>query len=323
MGTASSFFRETFPAKPKWSTSEIPDLSGKVFFVTGGNAGIGKETTKVLLEHGARVYIACRSLDKAKAAAADLVQITGKPESSIGIVRLDLADFESIKGAVDDFLSKESRLDVLYNNGGIMRVPTDLVTKYGHDLQFGTNVLGHFYLTQLLLPTLIASAKTSPDGQARVVNLASSAHLLSPSVSAGGPIIIESLNDGPKRQSMHTADLYAQSKSGNLVFSNALARKYGNQGIVSISLNPGNINSDLWQHASLPVRLIMGPVLAPVPLGALTQLFAGTAPEAGKLNGKYLGPWARERVPRPDHLNVELEDKVWEWMEQQVKKHAP
>lgn len=94
-----------------------------------------------------------------------------------------------------------------------MTPPIDQLTKYGHDLQFGTNVLGHFYLTQLLLPTLIASAKSSPEGKARVVNVSSTAHLRSTSASAGGPVLLDTLVDGPKRREMDTGRLYSQSKS--------------------------------------------------------------------------------------------------------------
>lgn len=94
-----------------------------------------------------------------------------------------------------------------------MAPPIDQLTKHGHDLQFGTNVLGHFYLTQLLLPTLIASAKSSPEGKARVVNVSSTAHLRSTSVSAGGPVLLDTLVDGPKRRQMGTGPLYSQSKS--------------------------------------------------------------------------------------------------------------
>lgn len=110
---------------------------------------------------------------------------------------------------------KEPRLDILFNNAGVMRPPTSELTTHGHDLQFGTNVLGHFYLTQLLLPTLMASAKTSVDGtgKVRVVNLSSIGHHFAPTVAKGGPVIIESLVPGAKRDALSTEDLYHQSKA--------------------------------------------------------------------------------------------------------------
>lgn len=141
----------------------------------------------------------------------------------------------------------------------------DQFTVYGHDMQFGTNVLGHFYLTQLLLPILVASAKSSQDRRARVVNVSSTAHMFAPALKKGGPVIYQNIVDSPSRTKAGTYELYGMSKAvrvfmllcityssggiaddasyeqGNILFSNALARKYADQGIVSISLHPGTL----------------------------------------------------------------------------------
>lgn len=112
---------------------------------------------------------------------------------------------------------QETRLDALFNNAGVMFPPISSFTKHGHDLQFGTNVLGHFYLTQLLLPILLESAKSSSDGKVRVINVSSSAHMGAPSPKYGGPVVYETVFDGPKRNNLGTETLYFQSKAVSLI----------------------------------------------------------------------------------------------------------
>ena len=242
---------------------------------------IGKETVHHLLTHNAKVYMACRSPSKASAAAADLKKSTGKGDAELVVLQMDLGDLASVKGAVEEFLSyvlfhlhpvpsalessfvpivrvyvdrKESRLDILYNNAGIMYPPHSLLTSHGHDAQFGTNVLGPYYLTTLLLPLLIATASSSilvssptsspsfpsasrdgsssakgsgkgsgkgnATGKVRIVNLASSTHLLAPSPSKGGPVIMDSLVPGRRRDGMSTVELYCQSKAVSAIHKN-------------------------------------------------------------------------------------------------------
>jgi len=117
--------------------------------------------------------------------------------------------------------------------------------------------------------------------------------------------------------------MYFQSKAANVLFANALARKYGAQGIVSTSLNPGGINTDLARHSSSLVKFLLGLVIYPVSYGAITPLYAGTAPEAAEYNGKYLVPWARVRYHRNDLGEEEHQEKLWSWCEGEVKKFAP
>ncbi|KAH7913059.1 hypothetical protein BJ138DRAFT_1146934 [Hygrophoropsis aurantiaca] len=310
MGVLLSWIREAAPPASTFSVENMPDLTGKVVIVTGGSTGIGKETAKALLAHGAKVYIATRNQSAAEKAIRDLEQETGHEAT---FLKLDLAELKSIKAAVAEFLSKETRLHVLFNNAGVMAPPVDLITTDGYDLQFGTNVLGHFYFTQLLLPTLIASARDSLDGQVRVVTTSSSGHLF-------GNLDFNTFKDGPARKKLSTNTLYCQSKFGNIVFALELAKRYGNQGIVSTSLNPGNIQSDLQRHIpELARKFINAFVLHSTPKGALTQLYAGTAPEAAELNGKYLIPWARVSSPRKATQDHKLGQALWEWLEDQVK----
>jgi len=201
---------------------------------------------------------------------------------------------------------------VLFNNAGVMVPPIEQVTAQNYDLQFGTNVLGHFYFTKLLIPALLAGAKSSPDSRARVVNTSSSASLF-----VGG-VDFNTLKDTPARKKLGPA-LYAQSKLGNVLFSNELARRYEDQGITSTSLNPGNLRSDLFRHLPKAFSLLSHPVLYPAEYGALTQLWAGTSPQGLELGGKYLIPWARIGTGNVVGQDVELAGELWKWMEEQVE----
>ncbi|KAJ6482235.1 NAD(P)-binding protein [Mycena vulgaris] len=285
----SSLWTNFFPPKAKWSATQIPDLSGKVVIVTGGSGGIGKETARVLLTKNAHVYIAARNATRGEKAVKELAQATGKKPV---FLKIDLADLKSIKAAAEEFKSKETKLD---RPSGVMIPPVEMTTIDGYDLQFGTNVLGHFCLTKLLLPELFAAAQSSPDGKAR------------------------SFKDGPARRKIATRKLYGQSKFGNLVVSNELARRYADRGIVSIAVNPGNIVTDLQRHSAKTEIFLTQWILYHVSLGALTQLYAGTTPEALQLSGKYMIPWARVGKAHADSDNPEQAAKLWDWLDVQVK----
>ncbi|GBE85822.1 NAD-P-binding protein [Sparassis latifolia] len=305
----SSIWTKFFPPKATWGVDQIPDLAGKVIIVTGGNTGIGKDTVRELLLHNAKVYIAGRSQERVEAAIEELKTETGKEAL---FLHMDLANLTSIKLAVEEFRNKETQLHVLFNSAGVMTPPIDELTYDGYDLQFGTNVLGHFYLTKLLLPLLIATAKTSPDGKARVINTSSMSH-----EHASG-IDYDSLRIGSRRKELGTYRLYCQSKFGNVVFSNELNRRYASQGIVSISLHPGIIKTELARHSWLPMNQLMFMFAYPSSTGALTQLYAGTSPEGADLGGKYLMPWARVVSPRTETDDPSVGSKLWTWLDQQV-----
>ncbi|CDO76023.1 hypothetical protein BN946_scf184665.g15 [Trametes cinnabarina] len=190
------------PPKATWGVADIPDLSEKVMIVTGGNSGIGRETIKALLQHNAKVYMASRNELKASEAIEELLHETGRRAH---FLRLDLADLRSIKAAAQEFISKETELHVIFNNAGVTFPPVEELTLDGYDLQFGTNVLGHFYLTQLLIPVLLSGASHSQDGRARVINT-SVAH------AAVSNIDFDTLKDHVKRRKVGTQRLHYQSK---------------------------------------------------------------------------------------------------------------
>ncbi|KAF8130198.1 NAD(P)-binding protein [Boletus edulis] len=308
MDSAYSILRDLFTAAPRFTAESVPDLSGKVALVTGANAGIGKETARVLLTKNAKVWIACRDVSKGEAALKELKELTGKDAH---LLKLDLANLKSIKQSVEEFLQRETQLHILFNNAGVMRPPIDMVTADGYDLQFGTNVLGHFYLTKLLLPILISTAKSSPEGTVRVVNTASQGYLF-------GKLQFDTFMDGPKRKADDTVRLYGQSKTGNIIFSAELHKRYHDQGIISTALHPGLVNTDLKRHFNGFLQRVPDLLFRDVSHGAITQLYAGTALDAATLGGQYLIPWGRIDTPRAHARDPQLNEKLWEWLEEQV-----
>ncbi|KAG6890603.1 hypothetical protein C0995_006579 [Termitomyces sp. Mi166 len=310
MGIVPSMLTESLPPASKFSMDDIPDLTGKVAIVTGANTGVGKETVRALLAHNAKVYLAARNSDKAKAAIEDLRAQMGKDAL---FLKLDLADLRSVKAAAEEFVKKEKELHILFNNGGVMVPPINELTVDGYDLQFGTNVLGHYYFTKLLLPTLISTAQSSPEKHVRVLTTSSITHYL-------GSLNFNTFKEGPARRKLGTLMLYTQSKYGDLVLAMELARRYDEQGIVSMAVNPGNLDTDLTRHLNPVMRWLFRLGLYPLPQGALTQLWGATSREGAGFNGKYLAPWARVREPRSDALDPVLGKQLWEWLEEQVKE---
>jgi len=297
---------------PQWNVKEVPDLSGKIVIVTGGNSGLGFYCCKVMLEKNAKVYVASRDSKKSHDAIEQLKKETGKEPI---LLPLDLSDLHSVRKCAKEFLSKESKLDILMNNAGVMAVPIDRLTVDGYDLQFGTNVLGHFHLTTLLLPTLLSHPGS------RIINVSSEGHRYP--FPTG--IQFDTLK-GPKTGSwfppsalLERYQYYGQSKLGNILFSNELARRFQDKGLISIAIHPGVISTDLTRYHSSFLSKPLSYVIKPVEVGAITQLFAATSPEAAELSGKYLIPQAQVGKPSVLSQNEELAKKMWDWCEQELK----
>ncbi|THH11753.1 hypothetical protein EW146_g7938 [Bondarzewia mesenterica] len=316
-----STFSELFPPKPLWTSQNVPDLTGQTIIVTGGSSGIGLELCKVLLSRNAKVYMAARDETKVDVAIDQLKESLGRQATRLSFLKLDLADLRSVRRAAEEFLSKEQELHVLFNNGGVMFPPLEELTEQQFDSQWGTNVLGHFFLTNLLLPALKRAATTSPSKSARVVSIASSLHGL---YLVPNSIDWDSLKKGTSafsaRKKLGLDKLYGQSKLGVILFANELARRYEGDGIVSSSLHPGGVKTRLQRNMNPLVVSILNVLLFyNVSYGAITPLYAGTAPETANMNGEYFTAWARRSLPSRDAQNVELMGKVWTWCEEQVK----
>ncbi|KAJ6524153.1 NAD(P)-binding protein [Mycena capillaripes] len=297
---------------------DISDLTGSTILITGGNSGIGYHTAKELLLKGANVYITARSRDKG---AQAIEQLERETKRTAKFLELELTDLRSVRRAVKEFLGKESLLDVLVNNAGIMEPPTKLLTTQNIDLQFGTNVLGPFFLTQLLIPALLASTKSRKSGfPARIINVSSSGHLNAP----GEGIEFTSLRGGEERDAC-MARLYGQSKLANIILSNHFASKYGEDlGLVSTALHPGGIRTELRRYGSGITHAIKDKLLYPPSMGALTQLWAATVAPPDEVNGQYLIPWAQVAPPDSRILdarsgNATLSRELITWLEGEVE----
>ncbi|KAJ7312961.1 hypothetical protein DFH08DRAFT_896300 [Mycena albidolilacea] len=296
---------------------DMPDLTGKIAIVTGGNAGIGYHTVKQLLLKNATVYLAARSPERAVAA---IRQLEAETRHSAIFLQIDLADLRSVRRTAEEFLSKESKLDLLFNNGGVMISPPDMLTAQGHDLQFGTNVIGHFFLTELLLPALSASHRASQI-PARVIHTSSAGHIFAP----GRGIEFASLKGGPGRDAWLKAagnfkgswKLYGESKLGNIIVSNHFAKKHSDV-LVSCALHPGAIRTDLVRHAPLWIRLLEPLYKSPAPMGAYTQLWGATVATPSQITAQYLIPFGKVGDAGPRAADVKLEAEVVAYIREQI-----
>jgi len=230
-------------------------------------------------------------------------------------LQLDLADISAVRKSAKEFLSKESRLHILINNAGVMIPPVEEITVQNYDTQFGTNVMGHWLFTELLLPALLAATDASPTHEkARVVTVSSSANYLTKGID------FEAIADGPKRRKLDTWGLYYNSKLGNVLVARELARRHGDK-IVSTSVNPGNLNTDLQRHMPRWQFAILRHILYPASHGALTQLYCATSPAAEDANGKFFIPWARLGKANPVADDPNLAEKLWKWLEEETQKY--
>ncbi|CAE6414999.1 unnamed protein product [Rhizoctonia solani] len=321
MGNIYSTYQMVFPPKSLFAVDQIPDLTGQVMIVTGGNTGIGKETCKALLNKNAKVYLAARSKSRADEAIEWLKSETnGKAPI---FLELDLASLASVRKAAEEFKQKERELHVLFNNAGVATPPVEQRTADGYDMQFGTNVLGHYFFTTLLLPTLVHTAKNSPlaRGYARVINTSSIMAFYPPKDGIDWETLGTDANSVQACKTLGTSTLYGQSKLGNILFSNELTKRYGEQGIISSSLHPGGIQTEATRHMSRLRVAIVALLSYPANYGALTQLWSGTMPEGLTHNGKFLIPWARVGTAPQQALDEKLAEKLWVWFEEQVKGH--
>ncbi len=253
-----------------WTENDIPDQTGRVIIVTGANSGIGWDTARALAQKGATVIMACRNLEKARPAAEQIKALN--PTGKAIVMPLDLADLDSVRSFATAFRSAYNRLDVLINNAGVMNTPYGK-TAQGFEQQFGTNHLGHFALTGLLLDLLDATPG------ARIVTVSSMVHRF-------GPINFDNLN-GEQRYSPNGA--YWQSKLANLLFTYELQRRLSAAGqkTLSVAAHPGWTATNLQQHSGY--YQILNPLLAQkTAMGALPTLYAATAPDVR--GGEYFGP---------------------------------
>jgi NAD(P)-dependent dehydrogenase (short-subunit alcohol dehydrogenase family) len=297
---------------PRWTAAAIGDLSGRTAVVTGGSAGIGAETARVLAVHGARVVIACRNVEKAKD-VADRIRAEAE-RGDVAIVRLDLATLASVSEAAEEIRSTCPRLDLLINNAGVMEPPHEL-TADGFELTFATNHLGHFALTGLVLDRLLATAGS------RIVTMSSQGHV-------DGVMNFEDLQCDAGYQ---PDQAYFQSKLANLMFTYELDRrlKTVGAGTIALACYPGLVLTDLFRTRSAFNRALISRRLRiinfwfaqSVQMGALPTLRAAVDPTAQ--GGEFYGPKGPNDVGYPVRVtssershDVADQARLWEMSEQ-------
>jgi NAD(P)-dependent dehydrogenase (short-subunit alcohol dehydrogenase family) len=257
-----------------WSEDDIPDQTGRVAVVTGANSGLGLETARQLAAHGATVVVAVRSLDRGAAAVEDIRARV--PDARLELQQLNLASLASVREAAGALRGAHDRIDLLINNAGVMFTEREL-TADGFELQFGTNHLGHFALTGLLLDRLL------PVPGSRIVTVSSLGHW--------APFTFD-LDDLRAEGKYNRFAAYSRSKLANLLFTYELQRRLATAGATTVALaaHPGGSDTELVRHVPgadlMPERMRM--LAQPAAMGALPTLRAATDPAAG--GGQYFGP---------------------------------
>jgi len=282
-----------------WTEQHIPDQHGRVAIVTGANTGLGFETARMLAARGATVVLAVRNTEKGRQAAA---RMTG----DVSVQALDLTSLDSIRSAAADLRAAHPRIDLLINNAGVMYTPRQ-TTAEGFELQFGTNHLGHFALTGLLLDRLL------PVPGSRVVTVSSTGHRIRAAIH---------FDDLQWERSYGRAAAYGQSKLANLMFTYELQRRLAPHGTtIAVAAHPGMSNTDLIRNTPTALRLPvtwLAPLISQKPeMGALPTLRAATDPTV--VGGQYYGPGNRGEVqgyPKlvtssPDSHDQAVQQRLW------------
>lgn len=265
--------------------------TGKSIVITGGNAGIGKETAVGLAQQGARVVITSRDVGRGAAAVAEIRERSGS--EAVEAMQLDLASVESIRAFATDLLARDDRLDVLVDNAGlILRRRTE--TEDGFETTFGVNHLGHFLLTNLLLDRVRASAPS------RVVVVSSDAHK-----QAGGGLDFDDLQSEGRYRAVRA---YGRSKLANIYFARELARRLDGSGVTANALHPGFVASRFARDGDLGWIAHIGmPLVRPFAIssieGARTSIYLASSPDVEELTGHYFykcAPTAPSTVAHDD-----------------------
>ena len=270
----------------------MTDLSGRNFLVTGANTGIGKETARALAKRGARVTLAGRSEEKTRAAMADIAAETS--DADLAFLQLDLADFDSVRRAAGEFLARNEPLHVLINNAGLAGARG--MTASGFETTFGTNHLGPFLFTQLLLDRLKQA------DAARIVNVASTMHYQAKGIDWDAVRQPTATRVGMKE--------YSESKLANVLHAQELARRLAGTSVTTYALHPGVIASDVYRRVPWPLRKVMTMFMKSTEDGAKTSLHCATSPEAAAESGLY---YDEAKPKKPSSVATpELAAELWE-----------
>lgn len=311
LGTTTAILKRFFSGRVCKSTRL---LVGKTVIVTGANTGIGKETALDLAKRKARVILACRDIRKAKQAAQEIRVYASKVnvEANLLVKELDLASIASINKFCNDILNTEQQVDILINNAGVFQCPYTL-TEDGFEMQMGVNHLGHFLLTNRLLPLL---QKACPS---RVLIVTSALH-------KRGKINLNDLQSA-RRYSKKAA--YSNSKLANVLFAKELHKRYHSRGINVYCIHPGIVRTELGRHLKVSpfVNFVVSPLMwlffkSPW-YGAQTTIYCAIAGELEGQSGGYYGDCKEEPFPFVEGATEECQEQLWEESEKLTGIYNP
>lgn len=293
----------------RWTTTGVPDQTGRIAVVTGSNTGIGYHAAAALAGRGAHVVLAVRDLDKGNDAVARI--LAASRGADVAVQQLDLSSLDSVRAAAEALRSAYPRIDLLINNAGVMYTPKQ-TTADGFELQFGTNHLGHFALTGLLLDRMFVEG-------ARVVTVSSNAHRFRAAIH---------FDDLHWERRYNRFAAYGQAKLANLLFTYELQRRLAENSrpTIAVAAHPGASNTELTRNLPAivrPAERLMAPLISQRPeMGALPTLRAATDPTVA--SGQYYGPdgLGQQRghpklveSSKQSH-NAELQHRLWQVSEE-------
>ncbi|KAF2726357.1 NAD(P)-binding protein [Polychaeton citri CBS 116435] len=292
-------------------SKDIPDLSGKVVFVTGGNAGLGAATVEAVAAHNpARLYLGCRRVEAGEQLAEKVRQ--KHPNANLRVLKLDLNSLASVKACAEQFNQESNRLDILFNNAGISGQPAAL-TADGIEIVFGVNHVAHQYFTLLLMPKLLQTKKTNPD--VRIVNVSSVA---ARSLAPGKGMLLDQAKTNMENISQMAR--YGHSKLANVLFAKKLSQLYPD--ILTTSIHPGTVKSDIWDKATelKTIVWLMQPIIwftgVDIHEGAKNQLWAAFGD--GVKNGTYYEPVGKEHAGTKNMKDQKQADELWDWTNKEL-----
>jgi NAD(P)-dependent dehydrogenase (short-subunit alcohol dehydrogenase family) len=278
----------------------VADLDGHTFLITGANTGIGRATTEAVAARGAAVYMACRSQAKARPVRDEIATAAGN--DNLHLLSLDLGDLASVRACADAFLQSGAPLHVLVNNAGLAGKRG--MTASGFELAFGTNHVGPFLFTSLLLDRLRASAP------ARIVTVSSEGHYR-----------VDGIDYDAIRRPTRTRTAfheYCVSKLANVLHAQELGRRLKESGVTTYSLHPGTIASDVWRQVPWPIRPLMKMRMRSPAEGAKTSVYCATSPDVAGDTGLYYEDCRRKEPSR--HATPARGAELWERSEAWVNQ---
>ncbi|KAJ7129563.1 oxidoreductase [Mycena epipterygia] len=291
--------------------TDIPDLTGKVIFVTGGTGGIGKESVLALAKHNPeRIYFSGRDGERAASIIAQIKSTA--PSVAPVFLECDLTSLASVEKAAKQIVSESERLDIVICSAGVMHVPPAL-TKEGYEVHFGVNHIAHALFIKLLLPTLLRTAE-APNSDVRIVFVTSGGFALHP----GGGILFDNLRT--TQASLLQNARYGQSKLANILYPAELARRFPQ--ITSVSIHPGVVRTELFAKLdgfTKALSIMTNPFSMLTPAeGAHSQLWAATVGKAKIVNGAFYEPVGKPGRHARKSQSQKLTTKLWEWTEEEL-----